>query len=193
MTMSIPDFTEAERDLVARLLHRRYGKPVAIELAEADLALDPARAEATACPTLYWGVNRGAQFVVCKVAAGRYRCQFFYTDADHYGTGRDEYDDLERCTVELLRVQADHEKQSAGVSSGRDRGRPCRRRVPGTAFAMTLAKARQLLEVQAGFGGGYDRNGARLILAEVAREHGQEAADALIRPRLTEVFGIAPG
>jgi hypothetical protein len=26
---------------------------------------------------------------------------------------------------------------------------------------MTLAKARQLLEVQAGFGGGYNRNGAR--------------------------------
>ena len=59
---------------------------------------------------------------------------------------------------------------------------------------MTLAKARQLLEVQAGFGGGYNRNGARLILAEVAREHGQEAADALIRElRLAEVLGIAPG
>jgi len=59
---------------------------------------------------------------------------------------------------------------------------------------MTLAKARQLLEVQAGFGGGYNRNGARLILAEVAREHGQGAADALIRElRLTAMFGIAPG
>ena len=115
--MTIPDFTEAERDLVARLLERRYGKPVAIELAEAELALDPARKETTACPTLYWN-ERGAHFVVCKVAAGRYRCQFFYTDADQYGTGHDEYDDLERCTVELLRVQADHEKQSAGVSSG---------------------------------------------------------------------------
>jgi hypothetical protein len=117
MTMSIADFTEAERDLVARLLQRRYGRPVAIELAEADLALHAERAETTACPTLYW-TERGAQFVVCKVAAGGYRCQFFYTDADHYGTGRDEYDDLERCTLELLRVQADHEKQSAGVSSG---------------------------------------------------------------------------
>jgi hypothetical protein len=56
---------------------------------------------------------------------------------------------------------------------------------------MTLAKARSLLEVQAGFGGGYNRNGARLILAEVAREHGQDAADALIRElRLAEVLGI---
>ena len=56
---------------------------------------------------------------------------------------------------------------------------------------MTLDKARSLLEVQAGFGGGYNRNGARLILAEVAREHGQDAADALIRElRLADVLGI---
>lgn len=59
---------------------------------------------------------------------------------------------------------------------------------------MTLAKARQLLEVQAGFGGGYKRHGARLILAEVVREHGQAAADRLIRDLgLDSVFGIDPG
>lgn len=59
---------------------------------------------------------------------------------------------------------------------------------------MTLTKARELLATQAGFGGGYNRYGARLILAEVAREHGQGAVDRLIRElRLDEVFGIAPG
>jgi hypothetical protein len=59
---------------------------------------------------------------------------------------------------------------------------------------MTLAKARELLAAQAGFGGGYNRNGARLILAEVAREHGQGEVDRLIRDlRLDQVFGIAPG
>lgn len=59
---------------------------------------------------------------------------------------------------------------------------------------MTLAKARELLAAQAGFGGGYNRHGARLILAEVAREHGQAAVDGLIRElRLDEIFGIAPG
>ena len=59
---------------------------------------------------------------------------------------------------------------------------------------MTIAKARELLATQAGFGGGYNRHGARLILAEVAREHGQAAADRLIRElRLDEIFGIAPG
>ena len=59
---------------------------------------------------------------------------------------------------------------------------------------MTLARARELLEAQVSFGGGYNRHGARLILAEVAREHGQAAVDRLIRDlRLDEVFGIAPG
>jgi hypothetical protein len=59
---------------------------------------------------------------------------------------------------------------------------------------VTLARARELLETQAGFGGGYNRHGTRLILAEVAREHGQGAVDWLIRElRLDEVFGIAPG
>lgn len=61
---------------------------------------------------------------------------------------------------------------------------------------MTLDRAHQLLKTQAGFGGGYNRQGARLILAEVAREHGQEAVDGLIRElelELERLFGIAPG
>jgi hypothetical protein len=113
----VPDFTEVERELVATLVERRYGRHVDIEAAEAELLLGPARSEPTSCPTLYWSA-RGAQFVVCKTGDERFRCQFFYSDADHYGTGRDEYDDLEECTLTVLRVQADHEKLSAGVSSG---------------------------------------------------------------------------
>lgn len=59
---------------------------------------------------------------------------------------------------------------------------------------MTLDKARQLLKTQAGFGGGYNRNGARLIIADVIREHGQDAADRLIRElRLDDLFGFEPG
>lgn len=59
---------------------------------------------------------------------------------------------------------------------------------------MTLEKARQLLSTQANFGGGYNRNGARLILAEVVREHGQAAADQIIRElRLDEIFGLTTG
>ena len=59
---------------------------------------------------------------------------------------------------------------------------------------MTLDRAHQLLKTQAGFGGGYNRQGARLILAEIAREHGQEAVDGLIRElELERLFGIVPG
>ena len=59
---------------------------------------------------------------------------------------------------------------------------------------MTLEKARQLLGTQVSFGGGYNRNGARLIIADVIREHGQAAADQLIREmRLDELFGFAIG
>ena len=59
---------------------------------------------------------------------------------------------------------------------------------------MTLDKARQLLATQVSFGGGYNRNGARLIIADVIREHGQAAADALIREfKLDQQFGFLPG
>jgi len=59
---------------------------------------------------------------------------------------------------------------------------------------MTLTKARELLEVQAGFGGFYNGNSAKLILSEVQREHGQAAVDQLIRElHLDTVFGFAPG
>lgn len=59
---------------------------------------------------------------------------------------------------------------------------------------MTLEKARQLLQVQVDFGGGYNRNSARLIVAEVVREHGQAVADQLIlEMRLDEIFGISAG
>ena len=67
------------------------------------------------CPTIYWS-ERGAQFVVCKVADDRYRSQFFYSEAEQFGTGRDVYDDLKDCVVTLLQVQSDHERQLANVS-----------------------------------------------------------------------------
>ena len=59
---------------------------------------------------------------------------------------------------------------------------------------MTLERARELLKVQADFGGFYNANGAKLILAEVRREHGQGAVDQLIRElELGRIFGFAPG
>lgn len=51
-----------------------------------------------------------------------------------------------------------------------------------------------MLAVQAGFGGFYNGNSAKLILSEVNREHGQQAVDRLIRDlKLDEIFGFEPG
>lgn len=56
---------------------------------------------------------------------------------------------------------------------------------------MTLDKARQLLKVQVNFGGGYNRNAAKLILDEVAREHGQQEASKLVKEfNLDKLFGF---
>lgn len=59
---------------------------------------------------------------------------------------------------------------------------------------MTLDKARRLLATQADFGGFYNCNAARPILAEVSREHGQAAVDRCIRELdLERIFGSRPG
>ena len=54
---------------------------------------------------------------------------------------------------------------------------------------MTLERARQLLAVQADFGGFYNAHSTKLILAEVMKEHGQAAVDQFIRELdLTRIF-----
>lgn len=116
MQVLIPDFTPAEQELVASLLLRRYSRLVPMQLADSELQLNAASEELTLCPTLYWS-ERGAQFVVCKVASDRYRCQFFYSETEQYGTGHAEYNDLENCVMTLLQVQSDHERQMAHASS----------------------------------------------------------------------------
>ncbi len=59
---------------------------------------------------------------------------------------------------------------------------------------MTLDKAREMLKVQVDFGGSYNRHSAKLILAEVTREHGKKAADDLIvELKLNTVFDFVAG
>lgn len=59
---------------------------------------------------------------------------------------------------------------------------------------MTLERARQLLQVQADFGGFYNANSSKLILSEVMREHGQQRVDELIVGLgLDRIFGFKPG
>lgn len=114
---NIPDFTEVERKRVSVALFERYGKIVPFQLADSELQLGGDPAQLTTFPTIYWN-ELGAHFVVCKIAPGRYRCQFFYSDAEQYGTGHEEYDNLDICVLTLLQVQQDHERQLSDISSG---------------------------------------------------------------------------
>jgi hypothetical protein len=115
--MTIAQFTDAEQKLVKQLLAERYGQPVELDVAAVELQLDPSNTALTDCPALYWSA-RGAEFVVCKIANSRYRCQFMYSANEQFGTGREIYDDLLDCVVTVLRVQADHEGTRAGMLSG---------------------------------------------------------------------------
>lgn len=116
MTRAIPDFTETEQKLVYAALFERYGKLVPMQLADGELQFDASTEELTLCPTIYWA-ERGA----FKVAADRYRCQFFYSEAEQYGTGHDEYNGVGDCIVTLLQVQSDRGRQITNISSGASR------------------------------------------------------------------------
>ena len=59
---------------------------------------------------------------------------------------------------------------------------------------MTLEKAIELLKIQIDLGSGYNRNSAKLILAEVQRTHGQAAVNDLINKLdLERHFGFKVG
>jgi hypothetical protein len=59
---------------------------------------------------------------------------------------------------------------------------------------VTVDKARELIRSQLAFGGGYNRNAVRLILAEIHKDHGQRGVDQLILELgLEQAFGLRPG
>jgi len=117
MTQTIPDFNSAERWVIESALKERYGHFVQIELADSELRLEPEAPVLTACPTVFWS-ERGCNFLIFKTGEERYRCQFFYSDDEQYGTGRAEFDELAECVSLLLKLQADHEQQRQGVHTG---------------------------------------------------------------------------
>jgi hypothetical protein len=114
MKRKIPDFTETERWVVDTTLKERYGKPVEVKAADVEMRLSPADRELTSCPALFWA-ERDAGFVLSKTGEGLFRCQFYYSVREQYGTGREEYDDLAECVTALLKLQADHEAQRQGT------------------------------------------------------------------------------
>lgn len=105
--MSIPDFTDSEFQLANQILLERYSRLVPLQAVEVELLLDPEHKEPTPCPALYWN-ELGAEFIVAKIGAQRFRCQFFYSADEQFGTGRDFYDNLGDCVTNLLQIQADH-------------------------------------------------------------------------------------
>ena len=112
--MIIPDFTDTEWQLASQILFERYSRLVPLQSADVELQLDPASEMLTACPALYWN-ELGAEFIVAKVADQRYRCQFFYSASEQFGTGRDVYDHFGDCLTTLLQVQADHHATRASA------------------------------------------------------------------------------
>ena len=113
----IPDFSDGDRWVVQSALKERYGEIIAVEPADSEIRLDPASATVTTCPTLYWEA-RGVEFVIFKIAEDRFRSQFYYSITEQYGTGRD-FDELAECVSVTLKLQADHEKDRAGATSGK--------------------------------------------------------------------------
>ena len=106
---SIPKFTPADTEMIRQLVYQRYRETIEIQLADSKLMLNPKHEQPAEYPTLFWYVH-GANFAVIRSGLDRFRCQFFYTPYEQYGTGQEEYDSLEQCVTTLLQVQADHDR-----------------------------------------------------------------------------------
>ncbi|MEW6165209.1 MAG: hypothetical protein AB1642_09125 [Pseudomonadota bacterium] len=117
MARPIRDYTARERNLVNQTLAERFGQPVPLQTTQAEIQLDPLKDDLTPCPTLTWqeGV---CNFVVFKTGDSRFRCQFYYTDAEQFGTQQTEYDSLGDCVIDLLQVQAKHEEERVRMLRG---------------------------------------------------------------------------
>ena len=114
----VPDYTEDERNIVLGMVNTRWKKdPVDIQLADAEVQLDPAKPDRTECPALFWLADH-CSFVIIKAGEGRYRCSFFYKELEQMGTGIEEYDDLQQCVLTLLQTQADYESVRSGAFPG---------------------------------------------------------------------------
>jgi len=108
----IQDYSELELNQIKQILKERFGKDLQLDLADAELRLDPSTPVLTACPTVFFK-QAETNFVLFKTGESRYRCLFFYKNNEQFGTGKDEYDDLQDCVITLLQVHADHELERA--------------------------------------------------------------------------------
>ncbi len=109
----VSDITDSETWIVRSALAERYKEEMDLQVADAEIRLNPSDRDTTACPAWYWEKD-GCHFIVFKTGTRRYRCQFFYRPYQQYGTGVREYRDITECVVSLLQAQADHEARERG-------------------------------------------------------------------------------
>ena len=111
----VPDYTEDEHSIVRKTVDSRWKKdPVEIQLADAEVQLDPKIPEMIECPVLFW-LAGGCSFVVMKCGENRYKCNFFYKELEQISTGIEKCDDLQQCVTVLLQTQADHDSVRSGA------------------------------------------------------------------------------
>lgn len=117
MPRPIPQYTAREKNLVSQTLVERFGQPIPVQAIQAEIQLDMLKEDLTQCPALTWqeGV---CHFVVFKTGDSRFRCQFYYTDAEQFGTAQLEYDNLGDCVIDLLQVQGKHEEERKRMLRG---------------------------------------------------------------------------
>ena len=110
MTAKDPDFSKDELALIKATLFERFGREIALELADTELRLNPASSAMTLCPTVYWKVY-DCHFLISKIDKAHFYNQFHYRAYQQYGTQKKRYDDLFDCVVSLLKVQADYDQE----------------------------------------------------------------------------------
>lgn len=103
----IPDFTADELKIINETLSERFGHNVETQLVDTEVRMTKGDRELTEVPAVYWEAN-DCNFIIIKKGKNRFHNQFFYGVNKQYGTGIDEFDDIHKCTVTLLQVQADH-------------------------------------------------------------------------------------
>jgi len=110
-----PDFTKDEIRVIKDTLKERYGRDIEVELADAEMRLNPALTEMTLCPIVYWEID-DCHFVVAKVDKYHFMNHFYYRLYQTYATEKRRFDDVLDCVVSLLRAQADYELKEQGVT-----------------------------------------------------------------------------
>ena len=116
--ITAPDFTDEEMNTIRVAVENRW-KNEMVELHPADVGtkLSAYSNELTECPAIFWA-HEHCNFILVKTGDNRYRCQFFYTPHDQFGTGINEYSEISEAVTSLLRVQADHEGMTHGDIPG---------------------------------------------------------------------------